>query len=303
MKLKEFDQSTVCSECGGPAFSDLVLAEKKDACYSKVRSRYKVWPSAYASGALVQCRKKGAANWGNKSKNESLTEFAPGGGDDDDYDSEDVLFRLAQMWYTAADEVTEQRAEQTLAKMGWEIGGLESEEGGAFVMEIGDDEGHSYIAWSAEDLEQGLAEMDKSQPSHGRDGKISHSTYGSRDRGGSTGPERTAKATTADKMMKHAHDVMMKSMSDADKVKKGWRNPNIEEQGVAEGLNEFAPAGSGGGNIPRGPKTPKRGPWDDNGEDPYQLRRYNRSVDFFDQFDSDGVDKQNFDKATGEYEG
>ena len=26
---------------------------KKDACYSKVKSRYKVWPSAYASGALV----------------------------------------------------------------------------------------------------------------------------------------------------------------------------------------------------------------------------------------------------------
>ncbi len=43
------------------------LAEKKDACYHKVKSRYKVWPSAYASGALVQCRKKGAKNWGNKS--------------------------------------------------------------------------------------------------------------------------------------------------------------------------------------------------------------------------------------------
>lgn len=43
-------------------------AGKKDACYRKVKSRYKVWPSAYASGALVQCRKVGAANWGNKSK-------------------------------------------------------------------------------------------------------------------------------------------------------------------------------------------------------------------------------------------
>ena len=41
---------------------------KKDACYHKVKARYKVWPSAYASGALVQCRKKGAKNWGNKSK-------------------------------------------------------------------------------------------------------------------------------------------------------------------------------------------------------------------------------------------
>ena len=39
-----------------------------DACYHKVKSRYKVWPSAYASGALVRCRKVGAANWGNKSK-------------------------------------------------------------------------------------------------------------------------------------------------------------------------------------------------------------------------------------------
>ena len=41
---------------------------KRDACYHKVRSRYSVWPSAYASGALVRCRKVGAANWGNKSK-------------------------------------------------------------------------------------------------------------------------------------------------------------------------------------------------------------------------------------------
>jgi len=44
------------------------LAEKKDACYRKVKARYKVWPSAYASGALVQCRKKGAANWGKSKK-------------------------------------------------------------------------------------------------------------------------------------------------------------------------------------------------------------------------------------------
>jgi len=43
---------------------------KKDACYHKVKARYDVWPSAYASGALVKCRKKGAANWGNSSKNE-----------------------------------------------------------------------------------------------------------------------------------------------------------------------------------------------------------------------------------------
>ena len=45
-----------------------VMEADKDACYHKVKSRYKIWPSAYASGALVRCRKVGAANWGNKSK-------------------------------------------------------------------------------------------------------------------------------------------------------------------------------------------------------------------------------------------
>ena len=76
MKINQVvnESPQLCPECGGPAFSDLVLAEKQDACYHKVRSRYKVWPSAYASGALVQCRKKGAANWGNKSKNEDVAE-------------------------------------------------------------------------------------------------------------------------------------------------------------------------------------------------------------------------------------
>ena len=38
---------------------------QKDACYYKVKSRYRVWPSAYASGALVKCRNRGASNWGN----------------------------------------------------------------------------------------------------------------------------------------------------------------------------------------------------------------------------------------------
>ena len=44
----------------------------KDACYHKVKSRYSVWPSAYASGALVKCRRVGAANWGNSTKKEDI---------------------------------------------------------------------------------------------------------------------------------------------------------------------------------------------------------------------------------------
>lgn len=65
-----------------------VLSEKegkKDACYHKVKGVYSKkgnWPSAYASGALVQCRNKGAANWGeggkkDESLRESEGEFKP----------------------------------------------------------------------------------------------------------------------------------------------------------------------------------------------------------------------------------
>jgi len=77
MKQQELNLLTIYQKVSKMKITEVVgiteqefeqLAEKKDACYHKVKSRYKVWPSAYASGALVQCRKKGAANWGNKSK-------------------------------------------------------------------------------------------------------------------------------------------------------------------------------------------------------------------------------------------
>jgi hypothetical protein len=77
--LETYIRKGECPGCGGEMVSEEQLNEKQDACYHKVKSRYKVWPSAYASGALVQCRKKGAANWGNKS--ESVNEnFADGKG-------------------------------------------------------------------------------------------------------------------------------------------------------------------------------------------------------------------------------
>jgi len=46
--------------------------KKRDACYHKVKARYDVWPSAYASGALVKCRKVGAKNWGKSTTKEEL---------------------------------------------------------------------------------------------------------------------------------------------------------------------------------------------------------------------------------------
>ena len=77
--LEYYVTEGICPECQGVMVAESQVNEKQDACYHKVKSRYKVWPSAYASGALVQCRKKGAANWGNKS--ESVKEnFADGKG-------------------------------------------------------------------------------------------------------------------------------------------------------------------------------------------------------------------------------
>lgn len=73
--VAEEQHSESCPHCGGEMVSEELMNEKKDACYYKVKSRYKVWPSAYASGALVKCRKKGADSWGNGSKsNESIEE-------------------------------------------------------------------------------------------------------------------------------------------------------------------------------------------------------------------------------------
>ncbi len=54
----------------------------KDACYYKVKSRYKVWPSAYASGALAKCRKVGVKNWGkskSKGKGGMIESYGHGG--------------------------------------------------------------------------------------------------------------------------------------------------------------------------------------------------------------------------------
>jgi hypothetical protein len=70
---------------------------KKDACYHKVKARYDVWPSAYASGALVKCRKAGAKNWGTggkkkKRKNESLSL--------EDIIREEVEAALEECWST-----------------------------------------------------------------------------------------------------------------------------------------------------------------------------------------------------------
>jgi hypothetical protein len=85
-------------------------------------------------------KKKGVA--------EGLNEFAPNDGGSDE---EDTLLKFARMWYNGDDD-TQQQVEQALARQGWEIGELESEEGGAFVIRAGDENGDSYIGFAVADL-------------------------------------------------------------------------------------------------------------------------------------------------------
>jgi hypothetical protein len=73
--LRKYNESLNLEELVGKPITEAQFDEaagKKDACYHKVKARYDVWPSAYASGALVKCRKVGAKNWGNKSKKENV---------------------------------------------------------------------------------------------------------------------------------------------------------------------------------------------------------------------------------------
>ena len=83
-----------------------------------------------------------------------INEFA---ADDGSGGEEDTLLKYARMWYNGDDE-TQQRVEQVLDRMGWEIGEVESEEGGVFVVQSGDINGNSYIGFAVDDLSEGIAE-------------------------------------------------------------------------------------------------------------------------------------------------
>ncbi len=99
-----------------------------------------------------------------------LNEFAPDNGEGGE---EDALLKYARMWYNGDAEI-QQQVEQILDSMGWEIGEVESEEGGAFVVQAGDINGKSYIGFAPQDLTEarantanaraGLAKRKESKP-------------------------------------------------------------------------------------------------------------------------------------------
>ena len=82
-----------------------------------------------------------------------------------------------------------------------------------------------------QDMAEGLTEMDKSQPSAGRDGgqqspRRDRQSRG-RDTGPRSGPDRVAKTITKEKMVKHALDALTKSMAKKDDKKKDVSEDSI----------------------------------------------------------------------------
>jgi hypothetical protein len=85
---------------------------------------------------------------------EIISEFV---ANDDGGDEEHTLLKFARMWYNG-DEHTQHKVERVLDRMGWEIGEIESEEGGVFVVQSGDEHGNSYIGFAQDDLTENFAD-------------------------------------------------------------------------------------------------------------------------------------------------
>lgn len=86
-----------------------------------------------------------------------------------------------------------------------------------------------------QDVPEDLNEMDKSAPQPGRDGRVSHRTYGSRDTTGERGSQHKVKPQKAKDAAKDAEQIL-------NKIK-------IKEQGVAEGISKTDKDTESGSNI------------------------------------------------------
>ena len=85
---------------------------------------------------------------------DKINEFVtPSGGDDREPD-EEILRKLAAMWWNGSIQQMK-KAQQTLHSMGWDIGKDQSgdDDAGVFVIRIGDEDGDSYIAFNHSDLD------------------------------------------------------------------------------------------------------------------------------------------------------
>lgn len=238
-----YESHQICPECGGPSFSDLILAEKKDACYHKVKASAKVWPSAYASGRLVQCRKKGADNYGNKSESMSegskesymiIRTDAEGkkdvfAGNFDTYDQaqkelDACLAHPLHTKYKQKFEIKRKGGEQGVAEAqldekcwdGYEQQGMKNKSGRQVPNCV---------------PAESVNEMDKSQTPPGRDGS-NDSDAGKK--------EYTATPTTPGAVARQGGDILNKAFKDSQRVDPRT-GKKMNTKGVAEKLGDNCP--------------------------------------------------------------
>ena len=157
-------------------------------------------------------------------------------GDDDDDDAE-ILFKFAKMWYNG-NEATQQSVEQTLASVkpiGYEIGEIESEEGGAFVVQSGDENGRTYIGWSKAQL-TGLEEGFYDQTIKTRN-KIAQQANPTRNKFIWKRPNQIRGSYTDQQLMSQGFRKSAQNNL--------WGGTQEMWNRLSESLNEFAPPSSG----------------------------------------------------------
>jgi Cu/Zn superoxide dismutase len=120
-----------------------------------------------------------------------------------------VLERLAQMWWN---NDMSPAVEQKLADMGWEVGEDEgSDTPSVFVIEIGDENGNSYISWPIEQLEKDVVEnfADGKKKGKSRPGRVKKS--GASCNGSVTSLRKKAKNSSGEKAKMYHWCANMKS--------------------------------------------------------------------------------------------
>jgi len=327
-----------CPHCGRPVFEYSELGEgKKDACYYKVKASAKVWPSAYASGRLVQCRKKGAANYGNKS--EGVAEaakwrdpkykdrlYTQEPGDSDDYDNIGYGYDFPER---PENDPGQKRR----------MGGVGGEFDRNDPLVKGQGIGRSGIKHSLNlaGKRKGLPSRDQITSLKGsiKDAHGKHRKPNLPEQGVAEGirdlgydaqslifklrrdveekrlqPTRQAVLMAARELagdMDFAPELLVRQV-----LGQGMAEAQLDEK-CWDGYQQQGMKNKGGRQVPNcRPKeslnefAPGSGGDDDTGDDPYKYpnpESYRRSADYFGQFEADHFDREDFDDATGVFKG
>ena len=369
MRFKDITKSSQkCPHCGGPLVEYSGLMEKKDACYYKVKASAKVWPSAYASGRLVQCRKKGAANYGNKS--ESVAEGIAQDEAEEEYGGWRAEFVDEINYNTFEIRVTNARSKEsanfivrpvdmvsygpTLSIETMDVRDLQTGQTESWTNDDPAPKGPIAYAISAlfyddKQLQKKLNNIIDTHNTKGQDmipglekrrsigqevdsdsyidsSEKTQAAMAKMKQGMAEGvkPEILFYAKIPDGSRVYARVKNEEQIARLQQQYRGaeiktfdYNRPDILAWLEARGINlrKFTPGmvqtmypGSRGhpGSTGLNEFAPGSGGDDEAGDDPYKYpkpKRYNRSADYFEQFEADHFDREDFDDDTGVFKG